>query len=743
MNVESILERKGTGLTPVSLNWRLRRGRGRRTLTASDIRDLVDRVLPPGKHNTADPATRRKLQAIDRSSRLSPEALLIFQDLLARLGIATARPIELPVNDVPFWHRIANPFANYQSTADLPVQADIVIIGAGLTGAAAAYHLRNSGKAVVLLDQGDPAGEASGRNGGNFELLPENAVGIYEGLAPGRFTYMKRLYPRVPEVVLRAVSERQASLVLGLALRNRDLLEETILSERIACDFSPKGWLHLAANEKEEQGICDEVSLAAQRGQRIEIWSRTKIREEFGINSAFLGRFIPGDGTYHPFKFVCGEIKSALHSGVALYTGTRVRRVVSDGDGNHCIVTNRGTIIAGGVIVATNAFTSSLFPKLAAIVPYQSQLLVTEHVPDRARGRSVTSETGPVFFNQPREGARDERACLVMGGGDDRRMKNPNSRRRSPAIHAHLLVLRDSFYPELAGQPPSAEWIGPMAFTPDGLPCIGFLRPGVVVAAGYNGYGGTYATAAGSAAAEMVLSDSVPDWVPEAIFSPRRLMGGKPYFLTEQKGLWQVAKSLCDQLQAVNRRISDALTLDHTETFVNTLPPQQVSRPAGQSTSSASIEIRVLQKFAAFANYSRNEIRRLLHLMQRWDLQKNAVIFTEGSPGGSCFVIVEGSVNVSINARGQQQLHAIFRAGQIFGQVSLVEGIPRSATCTARTDVVMLEIGQAQCENLLKTGSSIAIKFLSTLNDGLIEALRDIDLRLLQIERKNHYEGVQ
>jgi hypothetical protein len=111
-----------------------------------------------------------------------------------------------------------------------------------------------------------------------------------------------------------------------------------------------------------------------------------------------------------------------------------------------------------------------------------------------------------------------------------------------------------------------------MAFTPDGLPCIGFLRPGVVIAAGYNGYGGSYATAGGSAAAEMILSDSVPDWVPDAIFSPRRLMGDKPYFLTEQQGLWHVAKSLCDQLQAVNRRISDALTFDHTRTFVSLRP---------------------------------------------------------------------------------------------------------------------------------------------------------------------------
>src|SRR6516225_3866712 len=533
----------------VSRNWRVPSRRDGRTRTASDIRNLVDRVLPPGKHNTADPATRRMLQAIDRSSRFSPKALLIFQDLLARLGIATTRPIGLPLNDVPFWHRTANPFASYQSTANLPTHADIVIIGAGLTGAAAAYHLRNSGKAVVLLDQGDPAGEASGRNGGNFELLPENSVGIYEGLAPGRFTYMKRLYPRVPEAVLRAVSERQASLVLGMALRNRDLLKETVLNERIACDFSPKGWLHLAANEKAEQGICDEVSLAAQHGQRIEIWSCTKIREEFGIESASLGRFIPGDGTYHPFKFVCGEIKSALRSGVALYTRTQVRHVVSDDDGKHRIITNRGTITAGGVIVATNAFTSKLFPKLAAIVPYQSQILVTENVPDRARGRSVTSDTGPVFFNQPREDARDGRAGLIMGGGHDRRMKNPSSRRRNAAIHAHLLALRDSFYPELAGQPPSAEWIGPMAFTPDGLPSIGFLRPGLLIAAGYNGYGGSYTTAAGHAAAEMAITNVVPDWLPEEIFSPRRLLTNEPLFLTEREGLWRVAASLCSRFR--------------------------------------------------------------------------------------------------------------------------------------------------------------------------------------------------
>ena len=126
--------------------------------------------------------------------------------------------------------------------------------------------------------------------------------------------------------------------------------------------------------------------------------------------------------------------------------------------------------------------------------------------------------------------------------------------------------------------------------------------------------------------------------------------------------------------------------------------------------------------------------------MQRWDLGKNSIIFTEGSPGGTCFVIVEGSVNVSIDAHGQRQLLAVLRAGQIFGQVSIIEGVARSATCSAATDVVLLEIGQAECESLLRSESAIAIKFLSTLNEGLIAALRDADLRLLKIERKNHYE---
>ena len=218
------------------------------------------------------------------------------------------------------------------------------------------------------------------------------------------------------------------------------------------------------------------------------------------------------------------------------------------------MLTTEGTIEARRVIVATNAFTREVLPELHAIEPRQSQIMVTEHAPDRMHGRLATSDLGPTYFNQPRSGARDGHAPLLMGGGKDRPIRDPSSRYRSLATHRLLLRLRDRFFPELRGQPPSAEWIGPMAFTPDQLPALGFVRPGIVVAMGCNGYGGTYTTAIGEAAAQLALSDTAPEWTPEDVFSPKRLLDGAPLFLAGHEELWAIARSLSRRLRRLTGR---------------------------------------------------------------------------------------------------------------------------------------------------------------------------------------------
>lgn len=388
------------------------------------------------------------------------------------------------------------------------------------------------------------------------------------------------------------------------------------------------------------------------------------------------------------------------------------------------------------MVVGTNAFTAALFPELGDIRPRQSQILVTERAPDRTRGRVVTCEHGPAFFNQPRGGAHEGVAPLLMGGGPDRAMRNPWSRRRSPAIHRELVALHDRFYPELRGQAGSAEWVGAMGFTPDQLPAIGFLRPGVVIAAGYNGYGGSYTTAAGLAAAEMARTGQTPDWMPADVFSPRRMLSAKPLFMTERDGLWRIAASLSGQLKRVNCAISEAVTL-HTgpQVAVRIRRPVRAPRPPRASIAMPAPVVRPehLAAFPVFGAFSAADLEALTVEMRRWDLTRGTVLFREGSPGGSCYVVVRGAVDVSIEARGRQQLLARLAPGSIFGQVSLIDGEARSATCTVHENSMLAEIERDACLRLLDSTSGVALKLLGALNEGLILALRGADRQLMRL----------
>ena len=708
-----------------------------RVFTTDTVQRLARQLIPKYSVQPAGAALRRKLQALERHRRFTPRSRQLFEELLGRIGVASTQAISLPISDQPFWFRAGHPLANYQSAPKLPRSVDVLIIGAGLTGASAAYHLgpaaRHHSLHVAVIDRSDPATEASGRNGGNFELLPQNSVSLYEGLARTRLQFLLHVYPFVPIEVLCAESERQASLVLGMALRNRNRLKKIIDEESIDCDFSPRGWLYLAHTETEEQGMCDEVLLAAQHGQRIELWSRRKIFEEFNIRSDFLGRFIPGDGTYHPFKYVCGVLSAALKSNVELYTRVRVERIRSISPDRHDVITNRGCIVARRLIVATNAFTRELLPEMRSISPRQSQIMLTEHALDRARGRSITTEWGPAFFNQPRAGAHHGRAPLLFGGGNDRPMKNPASRRRSLGIHNLLLRLRDRYYPELCGQPPTSEWVGPMAFTPDGLPAVGFLRPGVILAAGFNGYGGCYTTAAGQASAEMALTDRSPDWAPQDVFSPRRFLSKQPLFLSAKDNLWRIAKALCKRLIAVDEEISLECTYGATSIPDETPEISTMTWRRMTSQPGSTIQPHTLRDFPLFADFSDRELRQLLRLMRRWDLPQATVVVSEGGPGGSCFIIVSGSIDVTVRVRSRQRLLAQLPAGSIFGQVSLISGEARTATCSMPSDGVILELERKRCKAFLSAGSRAALKFLAALNQDLISALRGADRRLLQL----------
>jgi CRP-like cAMP-binding protein len=140
----------------------------------------------------------------------------------------------------------------------------------------------------------------------------------------------------------------------------------------------------------------------------------------------------------------------------------------------------------------------------------------------------------------------------------------------------------------------------------------------------------------------------------------------------------------------------------------------------------------MLRAFRAWRGFTRAELQELLALTRCWEAPKGTLICEEDSPGGSCFIVARGSVDVSTEVRGQQRRLARLGPGSIFGQISLIDGEPRSATCSAQSDAVLLELEREPCARLLESRSPTALKLLGVLNDGLIRALRGADRRLLR-----------
>lgn len=517
------------------------------TAAAATLSDAHGRVTPELQ------ATVRKVAA-DHAGAFSKKAKALFQDLVAMCGADLEGPHQTPLRRSSYWIKGPQPLANFQSSPELPKEADIVIVGAGLTGASTAYHLaaeaKRQGKRVVVLEQYDPASGASGHNGGNFETLGEQfwgKYGTYDGVVAERFKFLKASYPDQPDEVLRGQAVRIAEVLTRFALRNAERMLKTIDEAGIDCDVSKSGWLRTALNPREEQGLLAQARLAKRLGAKIEVLTPERIARSYQIPTKFLGHVIYDNGNYHPGKLITGELERAIERGVQLYTRTAVRRIHSDRIDRHLIETDRGTVVAKRVVMATNAFTREVFPELSDIRYKRSQILTIEHAKDELGGITYTEKDGDLYVNLPRQdrylsGDGQRRGTLLVGAGTDTAAKNPHRPRAQRPIFEAARRELDAAHPDVQKVPASRLWAGPMAFVEGErgmrMPVVGPLgkgpRAGIFLAVFCNGYGGGGCHNTGFNAAKWALSGKVPKEVPADVFSPARLFEVEPIFDTEK-----------------------------------------------------------------------------------------------------------------------------------------------------------------------------------------------------------------
>jgi CRP-like cAMP-binding protein len=114
----------------------------------------------------------------------------------------------------------------------------------------------------------------------------------------------------------------------------------------------------------------------------------------------------------------------------------------------------------------------------------------------------------------------------------------------------------------------------------------------------------------------------------------------------------------------------------------------------------------------------------LLHLVRRH--QAGTVLFREGDPGEKMFVIRAGKVNIVKRISDSEITLATLGPGEFFGEMALLEKLPRSAGATVAEDAQLIEIEQEHFDTLVRKSGEIAVRMLRRLSARLREAGRQI-----------------
>ena len=141
-------------------------------------------------------------------------------------------------------------------------------------------------------------------------------------------------------------------------------------------------------------------------------------------------------------------------------------------------------------------------------------------------------------------------------------------------------------------------------------------------------------------------------------------------------------------------------------------PDEQERLLAGSAAPSTDAQIRHLQRVPLFSGFDEDELRRVAELSRIVELPAGTVVTQIGEPGDSFFVIIDGSVAVRTPVGAGSLLHP----GDFFGEMSLLDGEPRSATILATTDLRLLIVDRSHFWRLLDETPDLIRRILTILS---------------------------
>jgi gamma-glutamylputrescine oxidase len=349
--------------------------------------------------------------------------------------------------------------------------ADVVVVGGGVTGCAAALTLAEAGLRVRLHDAREIAGGASGRNGG---------LALRGGAAPY-------------DVTIETIGHDAAR---SYWRRTEEALDRL---EALAGDaFRRTGSLRLAADDEERDELAVEYE-ALRADDFAAGWIEEPMEGRFRA-----AIFHPGDAALQPARWVRRLAVLAAEAGVEIREHSRVGSLED--------------VEAGQVLVATDGYPSGLLGQIEGlIVPTRGQMIATEPLAERMFDCPHYGRHGFDYWQQTPDGR------ILAGGFRDFALQSEFTADEevTPAIQGAL----EAFVADLVGRSVAVEhrWAGIFGLVLDFLPVVGRV-PGeerVWVAGGYSGHGNVLGLLCGELVAQAMLGREAPEL---ALFDPARLL---------------------------------------------------------------------------------------------------------------------------------------------------------------------------------------------------------------------------
>lgn len=384
----------------------------------------------------------------------------------------------------PYWLATAPRFT---SAAAGPVsgKVDVVIVGGGFTGLSAALALAKAGASVAVLEAGRVVGEASGRNGGHCNNgLAHDLGGLAASLGIERASALYRAFDSAVDTV-----------------------EALVAGEAIDCDFIRTGKIKLAAKPEHFAKLEKSAELLQRTVEPgLVVVRPDETRREIGSDGFHGGLVFPRSAHMHMGRFGVGLAEAAARRGATIHENAAVTGLQRLNGTAHRVVTTRGEIEAGQVLLATGASRQGPFAWLRRrIVPVGSFIIATEPLsanlaasimPTR-RTATTTKNIGNYFRLTP-----DNR--LIFGGRARFALSSPKSDAKSGAILKTRML---ELFPQLAGTRIDYCWGGLVDMTSDRLPRAG-ERDGLFYALGYSGHGTQMSVHMGQAIARVMGGDA-------------------------------------------------------------------------------------------------------------------------------------------------------------------------------------------------------------------------------------------